>query len=65
MDGAPGKIPKEDRAGVWPDEFDRLTEIRDKREAKQRADQNARNDLVDAETQRLRAENERFKLGQG
>ena len=58
-------IPQAERCGLYPDEFDRLTEIRDKREAKQRADRNARRDLVDAEVERLEAENSALRAGQG
>ena len=55
-------IPMEERCGLYPEEFNRLTEIAEKREAKRIADQNARNDQADAEVLRLRAENERYNL---
>ena len=55
-----GKIPKEDRAGIWPDEFDRLMVIKEKKWRERQAaalDQNAK---VDAEVLRLVAEKERY-----
>ena len=54
-------IPQEERRGLYQDEFDRLTEIGEKREAKQRAERNARRDRVDAEVERLEDEKDRYE----
>ena len=51
----------QERRGLYRDEFDRLTAIGKQRVAAQDADQQARNALVDAETDRLRAENARYE----
>ena len=53
-------IPAKERCGLYQDEFDRLTAIGKQRQADQEADQQARNDLVDAEVERLRAEKVRY-----
>ena len=54
-------IPQSERCGLYTGEFDRLTAIRNQRQADQEADQQASNDQADAEADRLRAENERYK----
>ena len=54
-------IPQADRCGLYAGEVNRLTLIGEKREADRSADQRARNVLVDAEVDRLRAENARFE----
>ena len=54
-------IPQQERRGLYVEEFDRLTAIGAQRQADQDADQQARNALVDAETDRLRAENARYE----
>ena len=54
-------IPQSERRGLYPEEFNRLTLIRNQRQAAEEAARQERRAKVDAETQRLRAENERMK----
>ena len=54
-------IPQSERRGLYKDEFDRLTEIGKQRKAAEEADRLARREKVDAEVERIQAENERYK----
>ena len=60
-----GSFRSQERRGLYPDEFDRLTAIGKQRVADEEADRQERREKVDAEVERLEAENARYKAGKG